>query len=649
MNRKILLTTLLFLTFTFQGMAQTSSGGFDRIETVIKSTGSTKVDGQTVANTGSAKDKGFVDGFLNNVASKVLTNTGGTAWAWSWTKKWTVGADGKASNVQETRQDGSLSMKGLNDPKAAAPSGTPQGPGSNPVSGSPSGPAANPTGTASNPGGNPGSSPGGKTPATPTKPGNTPGSTPGSTPTTSAPPPGFNPAPPKLPDSPPIQVVSLFIEDQRTSREQSFVSIETGFKATARPIPEDVRTRFSVELSPDIIKENVTVTMVHDSGETVFPNGTFPSPHFHIYRTPSEDQYSVTVTLATDGKSIEKLRVIVPVVPMGFQNRLIDSNQARVTDTDPKASQNFSTSSSSPSGSFDGSSANSPAQAPASSFARAGSPSGSGSSGSNGPDARVPDLSDLYGDSAAANSSPGTGQGDNTGSANSANTSAGAGSSADSGSLAADSSGNSGGAPDGQEMAAAPMTHQGGTSDNTGTPDAANGPSALSNGKEAGQDSGSRKADTGGSATGDGLGVKLSVDSSTPQESEDNFAKAKTTKKADANGSLLIVSVFSDAAQINQTYEYETNSAPTVPAITKDTSLSFSLNLGSTVKRDSVKIVIFDGIEKKEMPLQSIGGNVFDAQFAVPTNEAYVWIYGNTDDAPFSFKAAVPVGAGKKP
>lgn len=644
MNRKIVLIVLLFLAFTIQGMAQTGSGGFDRIETVIKSTGSTKVDGQVVSNNGSTKDKNFVDGFLNNVASKVLTNTGGTAWAWSWTKKWTVGADGKATNVQETRQDGSLSMKGANDPKATAPSGTPQGAGSSPVSGSTSYTSPKPKSTASIPGGSPGGTSGMKTPATSSKPGTPPGSAPGSTPGIVAPPPGFNPAPPKLPNSPPIQVVSLFIEDQRTNREQAFVSIETAFKATAKPIPEDVRTRFSLDLSPDIKKEDVTVTMVHDSGETAFPNGTFPSPHFHIFRTPSEDRYSVTVTLATDGKSIEKLHVIVPVVPMGFENRLIDSNQARVNDTDPKASQNFSTSSTSPSAPSDAGSVNPPAAPQGNSFANAGSPSGSESSG---PDATVPDLTDLYGDSSAANSAPGNAQGDTTSGASTANTPAGTGSSADSTSSVADSSGNSGRTPDGQEMAAAAMTHGSGASENTGTSDAANEPGALSHRNDAGQpDSASRKGDSGSNTTGDGSGIKLSVDSTAPQDSDAQFAKVKTAKATDKE-SLLIVSVFSDAAKINQTYEYETNSAPTVPAITKDTSLSFSLNLGSTVKRDSVKIVIFDGVEKKEMPLQSIGGNVFEAQFGVPTSEAFVWIYGNTDAEPFSFKAAVPVGAGK--
>ncbi len=105
---------------------------------------------------------------------------------------------------------------------------------------------------------------------------------------------------------------------------------------------------------------------------------------------------------------------------------------------------------------------------------------------------------------------------------------------------------------------------------------------------------------------------------------------------------LLSLSVRNPVTKEAQSFDFVQDSYPTATAITKNTQLSFSLDLSKDVKRDSVNIVVFDGKDKKQMTL-STGGEAFDHLFTQPTAEAYIWIYGNSSKAPFSYKLSIPV------
>ncbi|HEY9070234.1 MAG TPA: hypothetical protein VIV61_08235 [Candidatus Ozemobacteraceae bacterium] len=72
--------------------SSTPSGtaGHEKIETVIKTTGGTRTDGTQTSTTGTSSQQSYVDGFLNEAATKIKEAGGGSGWAWTWEKsgKW---------------------------------------------------------------------------------------------------------------------------------------------------------------------------------------------------------------------------------------------------------------------------------------------------------------------------------------------------------------------------------------------------------------------------------------------------------------------------------------------------------------------------------------------------------------------------------
>jgi hypothetical protein len=106
---------------------------------------------------------------------------------------------------------------------------------------------------------------------------------------------------------------------------------------------------------------------------------------------------------------------------------------------------------------------------------------------------------------------------------------------------------------------------------------------------------------------------------------------------------LLSLSVKNPVTKAAQSFDFISDPFPTAATVNKNTKLSFALDVSREVDRNSVTIVIFDGNAKKELPLASLGGDVFEHLFAQPTAEAYIWIYGNSRKAPFSYKLSIPV------
>lgn len=644
-----------------------NSGGFDRIDKVIKTNGATKVDGQTVASTGSSKDKSFVDGFLNGVASK-LTGVNGSAQAWSWTKKWTVGADGKPKEVVETYHEGSLKFNGSNNPKPTAATAAPAPSGS---SGPSAGGVSNPTGN-SGPasGGSPGSgklanaksstpksgSGGGSSPGTP----GGKGTTDSSTPKTGAPS-GTDIAPPKVDTKLPPKMVTLVLEDQLSGVAQPFTSIEKGYSTIAKPIPEDVRSQLSLELGDGINKEDVTVKLISDEGENKFARGEFPTPFHHIFRQPSDDRYSATViyTDPSTGKTEDKLHVVIPVYKVNVNNKAIESHQNRIMEANAAESPGYSAAANSSGGGTSGA-------APTGGFY-------SSSPGSLSSDSDVPDLSDLYKDPSKPNSSgdasTGTGGAPSSGGADGETSIGPSDSTADGKKPGAD--GGSGSNTDetaGQtDIAAADQADvDGQAAGKSGKAGKSGGKNTKTGGKNV--QLAMVKSGSGGMGNSGGTGnAKLSMTTSsgaskntssvggvetagheTPASGEETALAVDdgvaTASVATADKDFLVaLNMYNTTANISQSFNFSEETFITAKKINSGINVSFALDLGKKVARESVRIVVFDGKDKNEMALESMKSDVFDAQMTKSGEDPYVWIYGNTEDKPFSVKVAIPV------
>jgi hypothetical protein len=666
---------------------KSSSGGYDRIDTVIKTTGATKVDGKVVSTGGSDKDKSFVDGFLNE-AAKTLTGANGTASAWSWKKSWTVGPDGKPTEVKETYHEGSLNKKGSSDPKPAttAPAG------SSPTVSSPA-----PSSASSGPSGSsgPASTPGGSSPSTPSTP-STSVKTPVSTPPTSGPSAGTPSgtaatpkptsgpiiAPPKLPPAPPSKIVTLVIEDQLTGLAQPFVSVESGFASVAVPIPEDVRTQIGLELGDGIRPQDVTVNIIDDNGDNPFPGQSFPRPYHHIFRQPSPDKYFATVVHRdpVTFKTETKLHIVIPVYKVSTRNKAIESEDGRSSGgpLSPGAGSSYSSG------------------APVSNFAGTNNPSSNRSFGGYsgaGADTGAVDVSDLYNDPAtnSGSSVAGTAGGKtSTGSTNAGP--GGTDATIGDGSSDPEISGDAGQA-DQTEGAG-----HSGNPENAGTSVAGN-PSAdpsqnpdevaLQEGLEFGPDGkplkkgkkGSKKpvlvataqigaagsprtGSSGGAQTGSdgtftpgktGSSSKKPVSSGNPAYENQAVYNSVDTGAEPAGGvttgsvetqmksHLVALTLYNDGGTVQQSFDFMADAAPQAKNVELNTKLNFSLDIGKEVNRESVVIVLYDGKGKREMSLESLRTDLFDHTFASQANDAYVWIYGESSGKPFSYKVTIPV------
>jgi hypothetical protein len=658
----------------------TNTGGFDRIEKVTKTEGGVYKDGKLISSQGSEKDKGFVEGFLNGVSNKV-TGVTGSAWATSWSAKYKM-VNGKWVLEEETFHKGSIKLGGENDPKptsSSGPTGPSSGPSassvpssSSPSSGSPSTPSGS-SATGPKVAGTPSSSPGKS--AGPT------GTTPSGTTTTgpaTPPPTGFNPAPPKIPDTLPAKVLTLVLEDQKTNKEQPFTSIENGIQTVSKPIPEDVRTRFMLELGPGLKPEDISVTLVDDSGAIEFPEGKFPMPYHHIFRIPSDDRYFAKVfhTDPTTNKKEEKLHVTIPVYKMDVFNKIIDTHQNRT----PNTSAHYSSSSSGNTGqgSFSSGSSSEPYRTGERMANVSSLPMTSSGSDENDP---TTDVSDIYRDPSDDGSVDiGTGMPGKTRSG-SGSDSESAGKSGDSGSnedKATTGTEGETGSPDGTEAVAGDPSANGIEGDVENDPNAAQYQGsaadklkqrlAMIRKRSSGRSGQSRQG--GASASGGSQGGETafsqdsggtpgmvarsrgnhSYDGTTPAGSSENGSAApaeegvKTGEVVTLDKDFTVgLTMYTDGGKLSQSFDFTHGAYQTSRFINKNTKLNFSIDLGQKVSRDSVRVIVYDGAGKREMNLMDLPSDLLAHQFEKETQEAYIWIYGNTEDKPFSYKVQIPV------
>ncbi len=297
----------------------TNPNGWNRIETVTQTSGASLANGQQVSNAGNTKDRTFVTTSLNDAASKI-GNSQGSAYAWSWSKSWD--SNGKTT---ETWQVGTLNTK----PTGTPPAGGSSGPSSNSFGGAPPAAPPTPAGPVTAPAGSgPSTGPGGSTTGpTGTGPGagsTGPAGTPPAKPTTGGP---LEIGVPAIPAPP----VTLSVLDQVTQSEQLVTSLNK--RRLDRPVPEDVRTRFGLEIDKQIDPKDVTVQILEKENDMIPPKtaADVGVALQHTFRTPSDTDYRAIVTYNDPRGGARKLiDVVIPVTAVSMKSQQLDAQTERL-------------------------------------------------------------------------------------------------------------------------------------------------------------------------------------------------------------------------------------------------------------------------------------------------------------------------------
>ncbi len=124
----------------------------------------------------------------------------------------------------------------------------------------------------------------------------------------------------------------------------------------------------------------------------------------------------------------------------------------------------------------------------------------------------------------------------------------------------------------------------------------------------------------------------------------DSSSGVTTGEVTTANRDYLISLTMKPAgAPVGQSFDFTDTPYPTSNTLAKDSKVTFIFDLSKQVKRESVQVVTFDGAAKNTVSLESLGNDMIDMSFNQPTAEAYVWVYGESEKGPFSYKLSIPV------
>lgn len=656
-----------------------TAGKPEKIETIINTTGGTRSDGNQVSSSGTTEQQGFVNGFLNDAATKIKEAGGGSGWAWTWEKKWKIGPDGKPHEVKETWVEGNIGIESKSQTPAEAPAPT-----SAPAPAPAAAPSAStaPSGTAGTSAAAPSS-----TPSTPSKPSSSSSSSSAATPAAlpkpapSTAPKGIDAAPAKIAEPPVILTIFDPISQQECRYAAAINPSKPGrvpvVASITRPIYEDTRVKIALDLGPGIDGNDLSVTIRDNEGDHVFDRGSFPANYRHIFRVPNQKDYSARVVYKhpVSKESQEIISVQIPVLKLSFANRTVETSGARTDDPDLT-------------GRAGSSGAGEPSQTSATGW---GASTGSARRDvSAGGESQTYDMSDLYSDPA----NPPEVAGAQTGSTGSAAGSEGAGGRGADGASNAVSEGAGNSSPafsSGRGSDAVPDGRRPGTQagdiaraetggESAGTagtmPSGSGGSSApgstgdSSQGRDsgsvsAGTEAGQRQAISGGSADTDAPATSdaaaqgnnsyaMSRDAieagdvpTAPTAGEqgtksiDGVATASVEQKAKPY--LISVSIQNRATNAAQSFDINTDPAPTAQSISPQTPLAISVDFAQNVLRDSVKIEIYDGRDRITTSPVEMKSGVVEHIFENQTANAYVWVYGRTEQAPFSYKIMIPV------
>ncbi len=498
---------------------------------------------------------------------------------------------------------------------------------------------------------------------------------------------GVDPAPVKLPP-PSIRMVIQHPTDFSEEVFASNASSETtaNYRLDKFKIPEDTRIKIAVEVGEDVNPEDVSMVVTDDQGDSAPVSAAKLKNYRHMFRVPSEDQYSASVYVnnrkTPGGQQKKILQVAIPVGKVDFESRTIDNQRGSKSgsgtgnmsssDTsssggnesvnhssfgkpqavdlsdlysDPSKAGATAAGSSSDSSSSAGSTesaASSGSEAAAAGNDSAGGQADAGTSGAAG--------SDYSGENGAANSTQGSVASDMTGNSENGETAAQSGgdSQAAAGSEeASDSTGSAGSGSSGQ----AAGTGSGYTGTDSEDQGQAQGSENLSGASENANENGtdeSSESETSGNSTDNENTANASGDSQAVKNQGQSVAGNKSgtsateKKNEEEDPFLLAISLRAEAQKVYQSFDFIDGNTQTSSAIKAGGEVVFSLNMGTDVNPESIEIKLSDGAQEIKGNLKRMGES-FAYVFKSPTESAYIEVSGKTSKRSFTYKVGIPV------
>lgn len=498
--------------------------------------------------------------------------------------------------------------------------------------------------------------------------------------------PGIDPAPTKLPE-PAIRMViqhpTDFSEEVFSSNADGKESLE--YALNKFKIPEDTRVKISLELSNDVNPEDVSLIVTDEEGEGRPVSSTKMKNYRHMFRVPSNDNYSAKVVIndksAPGSGKRQLMKVKIPVVKVEFDSRTIDGQRQKKGTGDPSNSAG-TTSHSGSDGNYSHSSFGKPQQVDLSDMYNDAGNSSSGSSnnssrgsefgssgdgqnsngsssgsqyasnsGSSGSSSSGNDISNRYGDdgNSEANLDNNSDQANETGddfNENSTNSQGSQGSqgsqnNSEAGSALTNggSSSNSGGSSnDGSSYGSSSSSNGNSASSNYGDNDGSeseedsNDSSMESTRNRAGTPDGSGSGTGGDNENGRGLdGTKVASlggnQGKTDKDEQDPF--------------IMALSMQAISKKIYQSFDFIDEQSPVSASIPSGTEVTFSMSFDSSVDPESVRIVLNDGANAVKGDLKT-WGDAFAYVFDKPA-EAYFQINGKSEKGAFSYRLNIPI------
>lgn len=506
---------------------------------------------------------------------------------------------------------------------------------------------------------------------------------------------GVDPAPVKLPP-PSIRMVIQHPTDFSEEVFASNASSETtaNYRLDKFKIPEDTRIKIAVEVGEDVNPEDVSMVVTDDQGDSAPVSAAKLKNYRHMFRVPSDDQYSASVYVnnrkTPGGQQKKILQVAIPVGKVDFESRTIDNQRGNKSGSGAGNMSSSDTSSSGGNESVNHSSFGKPqavdlsdlysdpvkagagvaaagsssdnSSAAGSTESAAGSTESAASSGSEAASAGNESAggqaysgasgatgSSDSGESAVADSAQGNNAGDMTG--NSENGETAVQSSGDSQATASDeegsdSTGNSG-SDSGSKAADSGAGYTGTDSDAqnqdsenlSGTSDESANETGTDEGSESETSGNSKNNENAANASGDSQAVK-----SQGQNVAGNKSGTSATEKKNEEEDpfLLAISLRAEAQKVYQSFDFIDGNTQTSSAIKAGGEVVFSLNMGNDVNPESIQIKLSDGAQEIKGNLKRMGES-FAYVFKSPTESAYIEVSGKTSKRSFTYKVGIPV------
>ena len=126
----------------------------------------------------------------------------------------------------------------------------------------------------------------------------------------------------------PDREVEIIIQHPTTFEEEVFKVTEGAepkiLKLNKFAIPEDTRVKISAKANIEVENTTLTMTIIDDEGESEPIDSASMKNYRHLFRIPSQDEYSVNIYVNEPGKQPKKImQLALPVTAVDFGSRTI--------------------------------------------------------------------------------------------------------------------------------------------------------------------------------------------------------------------------------------------------------------------------------------------------------------------------------------